>query len=398
MELNRLMEDALVMQELQKMQDDFCGFTKLAAVITDCFGNKLTHLSNFSDFCNMMREQGNFCCDSDRKGGKLAAKMDDVCIYICHAKLVDLAVPIIVDGEHIGTIMCGQVRTDKKLTVDFSVAECSSFWRENETMYKAYNEIPFIDHEHLEKAAKILNIIANYICEKVKAYRMKQLLTDDEDKDVYISNFRKDLSSIVEDIRKVNYKTAKKQLLLLIKRYFSHKKHITDHEVLKNILHDELKNLGIDFLTEKEIYAYKDSSFIGESVQGEYFYKLFDMIFEKIILQKRFRKYDEFDWVIEYIHRFYYRKISVQDMADYINLSPDYFSKRFKKKMHMTFIEYVTIVKINEAKKLLNFSSLPIVSIAIELGYPEPNYFTRVFKKHVGMTPTEYRQKNNGIR
>jgi len=60
--------------------------------------------------------------------------------------------------------------------------------------------------------------------------------------------------------------------------------------------------------------------------------------------------------------------------------------------MNETFIEYVTSVKMNEAKKLLRNSNYKIYEIADMLKYKDVNHFTKVFKKVFGVTPTEYRQ------
>ena len=58
----------------------------------------------------------------------------------------------------------------------------------------------------------------------------------------------------------------------------------------------------------------------------------------------------------------------------------------------MTITEYISSVRIEHAKNLLATTSAPIGSIALNVGIDDANYFTRIFKKFVGMSPTEYRQ------
>ncbi|MEF2965492.1 helix-turn-helix domain-containing protein [Paenibacillus sp. M1] len=91
----------------------------------------------------------------------------------------------------------------------------------------------------------------------------------------------------------------------------------------------------------------------------------------------------------------YKEDLSMEQCAEYVNLSPYYFSKLFKQRTGENFSDYVTRLRIEEAKKLMGKSQhLSLKEICYEVGYKDPNYFSRVFKKSAGMTPTEYRQQN----
>ncbi|UQZ35732.1 DNA-binding response regulator [Paenibacillus sp. PK3_47] len=94
-----------------------------------------------------------------------------------------------------------------------------------------------------------------------------------------------------------------------------------------------------------------------------------------------------------YIGQNYKEDISMEQTAEYVNLSPHYFSKLFRLHAGETFIDYVTRLRINEAKRLIAGEQLSLKGICYEVGYKDPNYFSRVFKKSVGITPSEYRQQ-----
>jgi ligand-binding sensor protein/AraC-like DNA-binding protein len=388
MSLEIIKNDPETMEKIQSMLDDFCEFTGLAAVITDSLGNKFSNLSNFSSFCKVMRENENLCCISDKLGGELAAKIQDTCIYTCHAGIVDLAIPIIVNGEHIGTILAGQVRTQRKLLIDFSDKEMP--WMDSEEMVKMYNQIPFISHEKLRKSAKILNILANYITEKISSYNALSVA------DTSVTDFENVVSELIEEISKVNYNKAKAMLKDIAHTFFSSGNH-ENMLLFKDIFKKKLASLGVAIPEDNVIEKYNNTSFIGEPLIGSYYFKVFDYVLEKIILQKRFRKINDMDWVTQYCNRFYYTKISTQDMAKFINISKDYFSRQFKKNTGITFTEFFARIKIREAKRLMKETDLSIVAISLELGYSEANYFTRVFKKYESISPKEYREKNNRI-
>lgn len=92
-----------------------------------------------------------------------------------------------------------------------------------------------------------------------------------------------------------------------------------------------------------------------------------------------------------YIDRHYREKIYLEDVADFIGLSPTYFSKLFKKEVGMTFQTYVTQVRLEYAANLLRYSNESISTISEYVNFPSQSYFGRYFKQHYHMTPKEYR-------
>ena len=98
---------------------------------------------------------------------------------------------------------------------------------------------------------------------------------------------------------------------------------------------------------------------------------------------------------INYINTNYMFKITLQDMADHIFLSPTYFSKLFKDETGQTPSAFLSGVRIEASKRLLRDSSFNIADIPEMVGLDNQSYFTRVFKKSEGLTPNQYRKNNN---
>ncbi|MGL5328974.1 MAG: helix-turn-helix domain-containing protein, partial [Peptostreptococcaceae bacterium] len=96
---------------------------------------------------------------------------------------------------------------------------------------------------------------------------------------------------------------------------------------------------------------------------------------------------------IKYVEKNIHKNITLEDAASFVNLSPHYLSKIFKKETKVNFITYLTDKRIEIAKEMLEDESIPISNIAIELSYSKSNYFSKVFKKKVGSTPSEYREE-----
>lgn len=94
-----------------------------------------------------------------------------------------------------------------------------------------------------------------------------------------------------------------------------------------------------------------------------------------------------------YIRENYGKDICLDDVSRQVNISPYYFSKLFKAETGTNFIEYLTDIRIEKAKEMLSDKNYSMKEICAAIGYSDPNYFSRTFKKNVGVTPTDYREQ-----
>lgn len=97
--------------------------------------------------------------------------------------------------------------------------------------------------------------------------------------------------------------------------------------------------------------------------------------------------------LISYVQQAFPAKITIREAARYVNLSPYYFCKVFKKVTGKTFIEFLNLYKIKRAENLLRNTSLSITQIAEELGFCNINYFDRIFKQLKKYSPSRYRKQ-----
>jgi two-component system response regulator YesN len=96
---------------------------------------------------------------------------------------------------------------------------------------------------------------------------------------------------------------------------------------------------------------------------------------------------------VEYIRQNYQQDLTLYEMAQVIFFNPHYFSRVFKQETGHTFMEYLTATRIEQAKKLLLTTNLSISRVAKKVGYHDANYFSRVFSKKEGFSPSKYRQQ-----
>lgn len=223
----------------------------------------------------------------------------------------------------------------------------------------------FIENcEEMDVPSSILEFKENELCESIfKGHGENMIRIADHilDNIIYATN----------DINGIRLKLY--EFFILLNKYLNKegqlKQAVPDH------LFDDLKNVELRGEARNYIHRY-----------------LFGIL-EEIEEQRSNKTPVIFDKAIKYINDNYDQEITLEDVAFEIGFSTYYFGKMFKKTFNISFTDYLSNVRITQAKQLLRDSQQTIKDITYSIGYMDPNYFTRVFKKSEGLTPTEYRNK-----
>ena len=96
---------------------------------------------------------------------------------------------------------------------------------------------------------------------------------------------------------------------------------------------------------------------------------------------------------LDYINEHYNQNITLNDMAEYNGISPYYLSRLFTKETGKNFVDYVNEVRIKKAKELLREDNYKYYEIAEMVGINDSHYFSKIFKKYTGITPSEYKRE-----
>lgn len=128
--------------------------------------------------------------------------------------------------------------------------------------------------------------------------------------------------------------------------------------------------------------------------------KMNDMTDSRVMLFKEYLLDDqkEDDYVaraVRQISRDYQKDLSVKSVADGLFISESYLSRLFKEKVGQTFGDYLAYYRIKKACELLKKQDVKIYEAARSTGYKDQRYFSMIFKKLVGVTPKEFREKLN---
>ena len=118
------------------------------------------------------------------------------------------------------------------------------------------------------------------------------------------------------------------------------------------------------------------------------------MILRNVCLSEKTNDFDSVTGeVVEFIEKNYMNNILLLDVCEKMGYSVPYVSKSFKDKLNMTFSSYLQKVRINNACRLLANTDKKIEEISHLVGYSDTKFFNSIFKKILGSTPREYRNK-----
>lgn len=143
----------------------------------------------------------------------------------------------------------------------------------------------------------------------------------------------------------------------------------------------------------KELQSYENMEFQTRNILSETWLLLLEDIRLNYKMNKtlKFEQPDRIRNMLSYIHSHYKDKITVTQIADAIGISEREAIRSFRKSLNQSPIEYLISYRLNEAKKMLQNSELPITEVCYQCGFSDSSYFGKTFRKAYGLTPREFR-------
>jgi two-component system response regulator YesN len=227
---------------------------------------------------------------------------------------------------------------------------------------------------HFEDIIPSNNVLDTYPLHKETSFANRMLTGNingakEVFEDIYvwmINNYREDLDKIKSKLIDLLF-VIEKNLPYKI-NVFSDSKQSYILSILKIYSKEELEVQFINIITELSVE-------IQEQIRSE-----IDGIIPK---------------VLKFLNNNYFANITLDDAAKSVNLSYHYFSKVFKDEVGKNFVDYLTDLRIEKSMGFLENNKLSIKEVCHKIGYNDPNYYCKIFKKITGMTPTEYRSVAN---
>lgn len=153
----------------------------------------------------------------------------------------------------------------------------------------------------------------------------------------------------------------------------SYRNNLNEAEVGYSTYLSEIKRLKR--LIQLENWCINKMLYISQKIQNKK-----NMHVSKVIIKAK-----------KFIDENYYNDIGLNEVSKEVSISPQYFSTIFKEEVGLNFIEYLRMKRIEVAKELLKAKEFSVKEICYKIGYNDPNYFSRLFKKLVGVSPTEFK-------
>ena len=169
----------LNMEQLQTLQDNLAKALDLAFVTVDYRGRPVTKYSGFTKFCSCMRDNEKYgrLCDKCHAHGGLHATMEEKpYIYRCHGGLVEFAVPLMVDGKYVGSVMGGQCEPVGEYPDLEPVLPQNTCWEADPELTEARNGVHKADYEKLEAGIRLVQDILQHMLEEERTRQVQEEL------------------------------------------------------------------------------------------------------------------------------------------------------------------------------------------------------------------------------
>lgn len=168
---------------------------------------------------------------------------------------------------------------------------------------------------------------------------------------------------------------------------------------LKDRIYQYFYDIGVCSETKNEYHKRLEKRYLEAANASEYpriLCREVETFVKENQLSKRGQEAPAIRIVKRYIREHYKEDISLSMLADMVHISPVYLSRLFKKEEGINFLDYLNQYRIEVSKKLLQDISCNIIEVAEQSGFNNTKYFSRIFKKAVGITPSEYRKRHLG--
>lgn len=142
-----------------------------------------------------------------------------------------------------------------------------------------------------------------------------------------------------------------------------------------------------------DLYIYSVDSLVNQFENiSQMLTRLYDLLCEQTTSDHFPTSYNNnFITILQFINHNYTKDISIKDISKQLNLNPSYISQLFKKETGSTYVKYLTQLRIEKAKDLLQNTNFSLSEICDQIGYNDYFYFLKTFKKYEGMSPSKYR-------
>ncbi len=397
-----------------------------AELVDDCGVTLVSTENQVKDcaFCRLIKKDPigrRKCCRSYARANREAAKYGEPYVFRCHAGLVTWAVPIMIQN-HRCAIICGQVLMWE--IEDYFLDEITMMVHgldvDLSAVKQAALELNYLSGDKVQAISELLFVIANQIMNEEGSVFSEQksmsayqaALSDSIAARKKLRGFfpvggdgrhsvvRDKERALISGIRGGDAETVGSRLDDLLIDILHSGGSVPDVKGRVVELLVALSRAAVDGGLNEEDMARLNSRFYEELYQKEtteeicyWTKKVVGIYTEEVRAAANKDNFQAAYAAAEYIRAHFKERISVHDIGESVHLSDSYLSHIFSETFGRTITEYLTSIRIEYAKSLLAKQGLSISEVALDSGFEDVSYFSRVFKKSEGITPRDYKKK-----
>ncbi|MGM9557759.1 MAG: AraC family transcriptional regulator [Oscillospiraceae bacterium] len=392
-----------------------CG---VGCVVSDAAGAVHYEAGHGCASCQICRAAGrapDVCVQAHVYGMSESARFGGKYIYFCPMGLTCFTSPILGDDTVCAKLTVGPfLMVDHQDYIACDLTEQLHLSGERlDAVTAALDDVPYIPAERVSEMSNLLFMAAGFLNNVSDAERMLQIQSSDQIQgqvtaciqQLKLSDELTPYSfdteqSLLRAVRQANREQAQKLLNNLLGHVlFSSGGELS---VIKTRIYELLvliSRAAIEAGANPEQTLRDNQRYLTEINRITDFDALFlwltrvmNSLMDSIFRFKGLRHANVIHQSVQYISTHYAERLTLEDMAQRVYLSPAYFSRVFKQEIGETFTAYLNRVRIDHSRALLRRKDLRLVDIALMVGFEDQSYFTKVFKKVVGTSPLRYRE------
>lgn len=393
------------------------AFTGLAIQLIDSSGTMLMSFGQSTAYCTILKKkvfQKSECFLLHMKAGQRAQTLGEAYIFSCHADLNHIAFPLINQGELLGSVIIGPFLMDAPdSTLVSGLAERQRL--SPALSLELYDELSSLEVLPPAKVNQLKKLVDHLLSPLMPGERALLLETQqkmsqqarinetiqiykDKKPDRSTTYFYQKEKQLLGKLRTGTIQEIKGLLNDLIGYVLFSEGGSMDAVRIRAIeLTTLLSRVAIEGGARTDSVFRLNSAFLSRLYQEQELEDLC-MLMQEVLesfMNAMFYEKDKGNPYIRKALRFmadnYNEHLELPQVAEYVGLSPSYFSAMFREVVGVTFREHLCRLRVEESKHLLLSGRYSLADIAISIGFPDQSYYCKVFKRIVGVTPGKYR-------
>lgn len=393
------------------------AFTGLAIQLIDGSGQLLMSFGQSTSYCAVLKKQvfdKETCFQLHKNAGSYAQKLGEAYIFACHANLNHIAFPLVMEQELLGSVILGPFLMDvPDSTLVSELAE-----RKNISLglsLELYEELGSVAVLPPGKVNQLKRLMDHLLAPLLPGERM--LLLQKQQKMTQQARINETIQTYKEEDRSHSllfFYEKEKELIEHLRTGSLPETKALLNEFLGNVLFSEggridavrircielttlLSRTAMEGGAKPDTIYRLNGQFLSQ-LYGEQELEDLCLLMQEVLERFMYAMLRENDKGNPYIRKalrymcdHYSEHLELGQTAEYVGLSPSYFSTLFRQTVGVSFREHLNRIRVEESKRLLLNRDYTLADIAVSMGFPDQSYYCKVFKKIVGVTPGKYR-------